>query len=178
MLSVQLVNRDTPPKLPVAAVAVILTLAGTLVAATCARAGDEPIEITLERTSCFGRCPVYMVTISGDGSVSYEGRQFVGVTGKQHAHIEPSAVRALVHEFEAINFFALRDAYRTVDNPDGTVTHVTDLPTTFVGLRLGDRFKRVEDYFGGPNGLRALERRIDEVAGTKQWIDGPPTPAH
>ncbi len=149
-----------------AAMIVVFALAGA-----SATASDAPIEITLERTACFGSCPVYTVTIAGDGSVSYEGRWYVGVTGKQGAHIDPAAVRALVHGFEAIDFFSLRDSYRSVENADGSVTEVTDLPTTFVSLRLGDRVKRVEDYFGGPKALRDLEDRIDEVAGTRKWIE-------
>ena len=155
----------------------IVTLMGLVSSVVPAFATDEPIQITLERTACFGRCPVYTVTISGDGTVSYEGRQFVSVTGKQQSHVDPSAVRALVKEFEAIDFFALHDAYRRVENPDGTVTEVTDLPTQFVSLRVGDRSKRVEDYFGAPKSLHDLERRIDDVAGTKLWIEVRPSPS-
>ena len=39
------------------------------------------IQISLERTICFGRCPNYRVTIEGDGSVTYEGWRFVKVEG-------------------------------------------------------------------------------------------------
>ncbi len=145
-------------------------LAGTLV-----KADDGPIEITLERTACFGTCPVYTVTISGDGTVSYDGRQFVGVTGTQRAHVDPAVVRALVDDFKAIGFFELRDAYREVENPDGTTTSVTDLPTIRVSLRIGDRSKEVVDYFGAPKPLRDLERRIDAIAGTAKWVEAHPT---
>src|SRR6059058_5801427 len=30
--------------------------------------------ITLERTACFGTCPVYKLTISADGKVAFEGK--------------------------------------------------------------------------------------------------------
>ncbi len=145
-----------------------MTLAAIMVAAASAAETDEPIEVTLERTACFGWCPDYTVTISGEGTIAYEGRRYVGVTGKRTAHVEPAVVRALVREFEAVDFFSLRDAYRDGD--------VTDMPSTFVSLRLGKRFKRIEDYVSGPKALRDLEDRIDEVAGTRRWVETVPTP--
>src|SRR6185436_11964809 len=38
--------------------------------------------IRLERTACFGECPVYVVTIDARGNVTFEGRHFVRVEGK------------------------------------------------------------------------------------------------
>ncbi|MBC2663655.1 energy transducer TonB [Novosphingobium flavum] len=34
-------------------------------------AAPEDVEITLERTACFGTCPDYQVTIRGDGKVRF-----------------------------------------------------------------------------------------------------------
>lgn len=47
------------------------------------------------------------MAIFGDGTVSYDGRQNVGVTGKRSAHVDPAVVRTLVHECEAIDVDAL-----------------------------------------------------------------------
>ena len=47
----------------------------------------------------------------------------------------------------------MRDAYRVIENPDGTVTMVTDLPTTIVTITVNGRTKRVEDYVGAPDAL-------------------------
>ena len=38
--------------------------------------------ITMERTPCHGTCPVYKLTISGNGEVTYEGHNFVEVEGE------------------------------------------------------------------------------------------------
>ncbi len=50
-----------------------------LPAGGCASAAQtpspEPVEITLQRTTCFGTCPEYTVTLKDDGTVSYSGRQ-------------------------------------------------------------------------------------------------------
>jgi hypothetical protein len=134
--------------------------------------------ITLERTPCFGSCPDYAVTLHGDGSVHYEGRGFVKITGMQEKTISRDAVIGLLREFYRIDFFSLKDVYRDVRHvevgADGTVTEgrmmVTDLPTTYITIRIGSYLKRIEDYFGAPQELVDLAKQIDTVTGTAEWV--------
>jgi hypothetical protein len=130
----------------------------------------DDVVIVLERTACFGECPVYKVTIDARGNITYDGVKFVLIEGRQTARIPLSRVAALVQTVDRIRFFELRDRYLTIVNPDGSEQMVTDLPTVFVTVTKDGRSKRVEDYFGTPDGLKQLERQIDEAAGTKRWI--------
>ncbi|HLG37531.1 MAG TPA: DUF6438 domain-containing protein [Nitrososphaera sp.] len=125
----------------------------------------ENAEITLDRTACFGSCPDYSLTIYGNGTVIYEGRNFVAVTGKQSATIPEQDVRNLVGYFYDINYFSLRDEY---------TAQVTDLPTTTTSIRIDGRFKQVINYYGAPEELALLEARIDEVAKSERWVDAQP----
>ncbi len=43
----------------------------------------KDVVITLERTQCFGSCPVYKLTVYGDGRVVYEGGGFVKIKGEK-----------------------------------------------------------------------------------------------
>src|SRR3982751_1541119 len=81
--------------------------------------GTQPV-ITLERTACFGTCPVYTVTIYTDGTVIYNGTQFVDVKGEQTSTIDPATVEQLVAGFEAAGYFDWNDSY--------TDMHITDQP--------------------------------------------------
>ena len=126
--------------------------------------------IKLERTACFGECPVYTVTIDARGNVDYNGARSVRVEGRQTDRIPIARVAAILETADRIGFFGLRDQYRVVQNPDGSSTVVTDLPDRFVTITRAGRSKRVEDYFGAPEALKQLERQIDEAAGTKRWI--------
>jgi hypothetical protein len=122
-------------------------------------AQDKPIDyenavITMERTACYGFCPIYKLRIDGDGTVTYEGERFVNVTSKQTAQIPASDVAGLVDEFYRIDYFSLKNIY---------TAGVTDLPTTITSISIDGRTKRVEDYYGAPDKLRALED-------SKQWI--------
>jgi len=142
----------------------------TTPAPTAAQDVPNDFVIKLERTSCFGECPVYSVSIDAVGNVTYEGTKFVRVEGRQTDRIQVSRVAALLATAERIGFFDLRDQYRTIRNPDGTETIVTDLPTAFVTITGGGQSKRVEDYIGAPQALKQLEQLIDDTAGTKRWI--------
>lgn len=129
------------------------------------------VEISLTRSVCFGFCPAYTVTISGDGQVRYEGRRFVNVVGEQTATIPREDVAQLLRRFDEVGFNNLRDAYRA---------EVSDLPTYTVSLTRNGQTKTVVD-FGGvsagmPQSIRDLQREIDRVAGTAQWVlrDGQP----
>jgi hypothetical protein len=126
-----------------------------------AAGAQEPVRITLERTSCFGTCPVYTVTMRSDGSVSYEGTQHVRVPGKHSWKIDPAAVLALAREMEAAGFFEMKDEY---------TASITDLPTILTTLTRGSRTKTVKDYFGGPPKLKEIEARIDAVSGARDYV--------
>src|SRR6266404_2997828 len=129
--------------------------------------------ITLERTVCFGSCPSYRVTLSQDGTVTFEGRRFVKTTGTVTEQVSPDKFQQLVDEFEGIKYFSLQDRY--TQRADGCTTFMTDMPSANTSLSLNGRVKTVAHYFGcrGPEiipALTALERKIDEVAGTEKWI--------
>ena len=120
----------------------------------------EPV-ITLERTACFGVCPVYTVKMQGDGAVTYDGLQFVRVPGAHAWTVDPAAVLALARDMEKAGFFEMKNEY---------VMPVTDMPTTYVTLTNGGRTKRIKDYMGAPQALTEIEARIDEISGAKGYV--------
>jgi hypothetical protein len=117
--------------------------------------------ITLERTACYGECPVYRVSIDASGKVTFQGTSFVRAKGLQTDTIPDSSVAALIATANRIGFFGLRESYRAP---------ITDLSTTIVTITAGGRTKRVEDYFSAPGELKQFEHAIDEAARTQRWI--------
>lgn len=148
---------------------IVLAFLGAVALSACAPvetpAAQGPVMITLTRTVCFGFCPAYRVTISGDGQVTYAGERFVNVVGERRANIPRAEVDALLRRFDAANFESLRDAYRA---------EVTDLPTYTITLERNGRRKSVVDYgglsAGMPQAVRDLQDEIDRVANTGQWV--------
>jgi hypothetical protein len=151
--------------------AAVLATATSLAALQgAAQTVPEDFVIRLDRSTCFGECPAYSVTIDARGTVTYEGKKFVRVVGHQTDRIPVSQVLALAEAVNRIRFFELNDSYRTIHNPDGTETMVTDLPTTVVTVTRDGRSKQIVDYLGAPEPMKQLEKQIDETAGTKRWI--------
>ena len=122
--------------------------------------------IILERTSCYGTCPVYKVTLQRDGKVAYDGKEFVKVTGHRTRKIPPEHFQQLAREVEQIGFFGFKAEYRYKRNPDGSAEFVTDMPTRFTTVQAGKLRKRVVNYYGGP---QSLERLIDKISGSSEW---------
>jgi hypothetical protein len=149
-----------------------ITLLVSLAGCTAAEAQGIPddFSVTVTRTPCFGSCPVYSVTIDARGNVSYQGDAFVRVTGRQTSKVALDRVEKLVQAVEQIDFFNRQAAYREKRNADGTITFVTDLPTTYISVTSNGRKKRIEDYYGTPKELRDFSLLVDEVAATRQWI--------
>jgi hypothetical protein len=116
----------------------------------------ENVTISLERTACFGFCPDYAVTVFGNGTVAYDGHNFVKVVGKHSTQIPQSDVKELVNEFYKVGFFSMNDRYEQ---------QVTDLPSQTTSITIdGNTTKSVYRYGTEPRGLVMLEDKIDEVA--------------
>ncbi len=126
--------------------------------------------ITLQRTACFGRCPVYRVVVTPAGEVTYEGKANVRRIGSATAQIDADSVAGLLREMEAAGYFTFADRY-TVSEPTCR-RYTTDSPSAISSATFRGRTKRIEhDYGCGgvPGALTVLERRIDEVLGSNQW---------
>ena len=129
--------------------------------------------ITLERTTCFGTCPAYKVSIFGDGSVLYEGKEFVKQKGTEDGRITKDHLQQLVREFEKIDYMRLADHY---GNDEKTCPESwTDYPSAITSFNWDGKQKTVRHYLGCRgltilDQLTALENNIDKVVNTKRWI--------
>lgn len=121
----------------------------------------KDLRITLKRTGCYGTCPGYTLTITGDGKVNFEGRNYTRVKGSATTTIDQDKLNELIKEFLRVDFFNLQDKYSA---------NVTDNPTYTVSIQLGGKTKEVENYAAGPRRLYLLQDRIDQIVNSEQWI--------
>jgi hypothetical protein len=130
--------------------------------------GREPLA-TLERTRCFGTCPVYRVTILRDGTVEYVGGQYVKVQGRATGHISAEQLAQLCRLFQQSGYLQFRDSYERVD--------VTDQPSAYTSYSPAPgRTRSVRHYLGDRSAPRALidvEEGIDRIVHIEQWIGTP-----
>ena len=129
---------------------------------------------TLERTGCYGECPVYRLTVNSDGSVVYVGTRWVKVLGRQVYKISEAQMAELQAAFEHANFNQLHD-YDKVESTDDDWAHIS--------YRRGGGFKRVRHYHGdnaAPPALGALEDEFDRIVDSGRLVGVPsvtPTPS-
>lgn len=120
--------------------------------------------VTLERGMCFGTCPVYNVTLFGNGSVMYGGQMYVKEVGIRNGTVNATAYARLMELFDQSGFFGMNDNY--------TAYYITDMPSARITITNGTGSKRVDHYFGdrsAPKVLFTLEDVIDQVANVTQW---------
>jgi hypothetical protein len=139
-------------------------------AAEGASVGSGADYVALERGPCFGTCPVYRVTVTRAGAVTFEGRRFVADSGTSHDSI-PAAEAEDLFRRVAAGWSALADRY--AKGEPGCGRFATDLPTVVSEVSLGGSVKRVEHDHGcqeAPDALDRLEQDIDSVAGVGKWV--------
>jgi len=132
--------------------------------------------ITLQRTNCFFTCPDYMVTISADGKVVFQGNANVKVKGQSETTISPEKVQLLIRSFEKAKFFSLRNSYSLPE--DGCRLYDGDTSSATISIVLNGKSKSIDHYLGchqkkgtAVRALIELEELIDELANTAQWIE-------
>lgn len=156
------------------ALAAILTCFGIVstYADASSSGGRATKVITLERTQCFGTCPMYKLTIFSDGRVSYEGIKFVKTVGKAGGRISRAKLRDLVTEFTNISYFKLPDSFEPGQKT--CPQEWTDMPSAITSLAWNGKSKTIKHYYGCRglstlDRLTELEKKIDDAVNVKQW---------
>lgn len=145
----------------------------------------EDTLITLERVALFD-CPVctpkpnYKVTVRADGTVIFRGNKHTRVIGTAKGKVSEDKIRELISAFEGVDYFKLNESYERAE--DGCPMFLSDRPYAYTSIRIKGRKKTVSHYYGCvadddshsvvfPQALFELEKKIDEVVNTKQWIE-------
>lgn len=126
--------------------------------------------IRLSRGVCLGNCPIYEVSIDGNGVVTFDGQRYVAVERQLKYRVSVAEVTRLLDRFKAADFFSLDNDYQA---------DVTDIPGFKVSLEYGGVTKSVIDYMGLAVGMPVsvvrLEEEIDRMAGVDRWLSLQPS---
>jgi hypothetical protein len=110
--------------------------------------------VHLERTACYGSCPVFTVAIEKPGIMRYYGDSWVPVVGHANSELPKGSVARLAKLIEAQGFWDLENNYHPEEM-------VTDLPARIVTVEARGRRKKVYDYgLSGPHALTRIEKAI------------------
>jgi outer membrane protein OmpA-like peptidoglycan-associated protein len=121
--------------------------------------------VVMERYSCLGSCPAYVLTIHADGRVEFVGKN-QWADGRHTKTLDADAMAQLRDAFVAAKFLQMERRYDQITK--------TDLSGADVALRTPKGWKEVEFHFGDPTtprALVALAEQLDAVVGTEVWVD-------
>jgi hypothetical protein len=111
---------------------------------------------------CFGVCAAYIVEISGNGDVDYEGLGGIVIGGKYHYHIPQAAVDALLTDVDRAQFWSLDEEYVGGFSSEPP-------PTYELQVSIGGQTRTVREQNGPganmPYAVRKLEDDIDRLSG-------------
>lgn len=108
----------------------------------------------IERTSCFGRCPTYQISVFNSGYVLYHGKRNVEKIGFFEAQLNENQIKLILERANEINYFQLNDRY------DG---NMTDVPSTITLIQYNDDIKAVIDRVNGPQSLKQFQQEMDDL---------------
>jgi hypothetical protein len=123
--------------------------------------------IKLQRTMCYGTCPVYSVTVDNEGNVNYHGEMFVYKSGEQHWKISKKKVEQLNNLIEDFGFKSF--TYEPGEE------FITDQPSCITTVKYSDgQTKEIDHDYGNilvDDSLAAFEKKIDRIIGTKKYVN-------
>ena len=138
---------------------------------------DSALELTLERTACYGTCPVYIVNILPDGKIVFDGKQNTSVKGEATDTLSKEKKAQLIEAIDTAAVFSLKDSY--LGSEDDCPARATDAPSVNLTVKLNGREKSIKHYWGCveekdfkvfPASLFILENKIDEIIDTRRWV--------
>jgi hypothetical protein len=136
----------------------------------------ESLTIEMGRTLCRGACPVYTITIHGNGAVEYVGQQHVRDRGPHTETLSKEQLQTLLQTFDNADFFALEA---------GAFAWGLDTSRVRVSISIDGKTKQVSSdttFVGEKSGPQALfvqaAAELDRVVGSDRWVkcDGPCRP--
>lgn len=125
--------------------------------------------IQLERTMCYGDCPVYKVSVHHSGRVTFTGNMFVEKLGRHIWYLENEAMTKLSKALIKCDYFNLQKI--ELDE----MVWCTDMPYCNTSIELIDGTKRkIEHYLQDPDewpkALIKFEEEIDKIIGVEDYV--------
>lgn len=121
---------------------------------------DETSVISMQKTECYGTCPVYSITIKGSGQATLEAQKHLDKTGTYQMQLSREETDALFKSFVKADLWSFENEY-TAD--------ISDLPTTYLTFTNKGKVKKIKDYSGAPQQLIDLENQLAGLITSSRW---------
>lgn len=120
----------------------------------------DSLVASIERTACYGQCPMYKFSVFNSGYTTYEGKRFVDNIGKFDSRVEEGVVRQIREKATAVNYFSFKDEYPK---------KASDFPAVKTSVVLDGKRKDIMDGSGAPLVLKEFEAYLDSIKDAVEW---------
>ncbi|MDP4843953.1 MAG: DUF6438 domain-containing protein [Salibacteraceae bacterium] len=121
----------------------------------------DSLYFMMQRTPCFGQCPVYTIRIYQSGNAYLEGKRFFDYEGWFKTKFSESEMIQIKTWAKEAGYWKMDHVY---DAP------VTDLPSTTTALKTDEQYHWVYNRMNSPDELRTFERNIETLIKDQDWV--------
>jgi len=108
--------------------------------------------VAMSRGACFGRCPIYTVTINSNGLVQYKGKGFTEHMGVYEKKFTPQQVATVLQDFKDNRVDTCAANYEQL---------IADVPGIYYKIIINGKEKNIGNAHFGPAFLKQLAQDVD-----------------
>lgn len=123
---------------------------------------ESTVFATISKGYCYGRCPVYTMTIFSDGKVILEGKANIEMIGKWETQISKEKISEFIETAEFIGYMDLEDKYDS---------NITDVPSTKTSIVINGVRKEVMRRDNYPEKILKFEAVFENLLTEASWTE-------
>jgi hypothetical protein len=148
-----------------------LALAGVLFGCSSTGSNVAGRSISIERSSCYGPCPVYRFTMYSNGQYVWQGRAHVSVVGTVRGSMDARTFATAMRLLMDSGYLDFKDSYQSGEECE---VIATDNPTVAIVVADPVHPKTISHYrgcrgFARQEVLTELEDNLDTVFKTRRF---------
>jgi hypothetical protein len=124
---------------------------------------DPDTVIMMKKTSCYGDCPVYQVSILSNGTLSYHGKRNVERKGHFSASISLSKIRKIDQRMDNISILNMANHYPE-EGED-----ILDISNIILLTQFKSKKKEIFINHGAPEELMNFVSYIEQIVESVDW---------
>ena len=126
-------------------------------------AKDQSIILSITTSPCFGKCPVYELSVYANREVVFNGIKFTDVEGERRGTLSSQQYEMLLNEAEKAQLFEAKPVY---DNPA-----ITDLPATNIVYILNGKKASIKARYDVPQEIQDFVQFSYELTSKVKWVE-------
>lgn len=122
---------------------------------------QEELVINMQKSPCFGTCPVYSLDIYNTGRAEVYGTKNFKWLGRFEKTLTPEEYAHLIQQFEEKKFYSYDSIY---------TSEVADYPSVSISYKKDQQIKHtIHGKFERPEPILELQKRLEDIAQQDGW---------